>query len=96
MALPKLQTRWKESYDRGNLSSHLTNNVIQACQDHNIAFIFLFPNATDLLQPLDVTYYASLQGLIWKIRAASDTGQKGHFPYKKGSTSFTILYSNLC
>ena len=64
MALPKLQTRWKESYDRGNLSSHLTDNVIQACQDHNIAFIFLFPNAAYLLQPLDIIYYASLQGLI--------------------------------
>ena len=34
------------------------------------------------------------QGLIWKIRAASDIGQKGHFfEKKKGTKNFTTPYS---
>ena len=31
------------------------------------------------------------QGLIYKIREASDTGHKGHFFEKKGTKNFTPL-----
>ena len=33
-----------------------------------------------------------MQGLIYKIRAASDIGQKGHFFKKKGTKIFATTY----
>lgn len=40
-----------------NLSSHINKNVLSECEKHNISFICLLPNATHILQPLDVAYF---------------------------------------
>ena len=62
MALPKLcKQDGKKVMIGNNLSSHLSDIIIQACQDHNIAFTCLSPNATHLLQLLDVAFYAPLK-----------------------------------
>lgn len=41
-----------------NLSSHFTIDVIKACNENNIVFIPLLANATHLMQPLDVSFFA--------------------------------------
>ena len=48
-----------------NLSPHLSEAVIKACFKHNIAFVCLYPNATHLLQPLDVAWFATLKN-VWR------------------------------
>ena len=48
-----------------NASSHFSFEVIQMCKDHNIRFVPLPPNATHLLQPLDVGLFRSMKG-IWR------------------------------
>ena len=61
-----------------NLSSHLSTEVIKACNNHNIPFICLLPNATHL-QPLDVAFYGPLKkvwrSLLFEWRKTS-TGRK--------------------
>jgi len=42
-------------------SSHLTLPVAQFCMDHQIELIALFPNATYLIQPLDVALFRTLK-----------------------------------
>ena len=44
-----------------NLSSHISPQVIEKCEKLNIAFILLPPNATDKLQPLDVSFFTPLK-----------------------------------
>lgn len=44
-----------------NLSSHFSNDVLAACEKYDIAFICLPSNATHLMQPLDVAFYAPLK-----------------------------------
>lgn len=48
-----------------NLASHITLNVIQACERHNIKFILLPANSTHLTQPLDVAYFRPLK-MAWR------------------------------
>lgn len=62
-----------------NLSSHINERVLLECEKHNISFICLPPNATHILQPLDVAYFRPLKCkwrqilLDWK---SSQTGRK--------------------
>lgn len=42
-------------------SSHLTYHLSKFCNDHDIILITLFPNATHLLQPLDVAIFKPLK-----------------------------------
>jgi len=42
-------------------SFHLTLPVAQFCMDHQIELIALFPNATHLIQPLDVALFRTLK-----------------------------------
>ncbi|XP_039314369.1 tigger transposable element-derived protein 1-like [Solenopsis invicta] len=42
-------------------SSHMTLPVAQFCMDHQIELIALFPNATHLIQPLDVALFRTLK-----------------------------------
>lgn len=42
-------------------SSHLTLPVAQFCMDHQLELIALFPNATHLIQPLDVALFRTLK-----------------------------------
>lgn len=44
-----------------NLSSHFSANVLNTCEELNIAFVCLPPKTTHLLQPLDVAFYAPLK-----------------------------------
>ncbi|XP_046988993.1 uncharacterized protein LOC124594667 [Schistocerca americana] len=48
-----------------NLSSHINLEVIRLCEKYGIKFIALPPNATHLLQPLDVAIFRVLK-LIWR------------------------------
>lgn len=54
--------------------SHITLPLCEFCVDKNIELVPLFPNATHILQPLDVTLFHSLkeayrkQLLEWRIR----------------------------
>lgn len=44
-----------------NLSSHISADVIKACKRNNIRFVCLPPNATHLIQPLDVGVFGPLK-----------------------------------
>lgn len=44
-----------------NLASHINHTLIPLCEEHNIKMVFLIPNATHLLQPLDVGIFAPLK-----------------------------------
>lgn len=44
-----------------NVSSHVSVKVLKLCQDNNIKLLFLPPNSTHLLQPLDVAFFAPLK-----------------------------------
>ena len=44
-----------------NLSSHFSKKVLQECDRYNIKFVCLPPNATHILQPLDVAFYGPLK-----------------------------------
>lgn len=44
-----------------NLSSHMSMHVLECCDQYNIDFLLLPPNATHLLQPLDVAFFAPLK-----------------------------------
>ena len=46
-----------------NLSSHLSEDVIAACEKYDIAFVFFPPNSTHLCQPLDFFFF-------WPMKAA--------------------------
>ncbi|KAJ8926170.1 hypothetical protein NQ314_021484 [Rhamnusium bicolor] len=48
-----------------NLLSHLNVEVIRACQKYNIKFVFLPPNATNITQPLDVSFFHPLK-VAWR------------------------------
>ncbi|KAJ8918211.1 hypothetical protein NQ315_014079 [Exocentrus adspersus] len=50
-----------------NLSSHFSEAVPKKCQELNIAFVCLPNNATHILQPLDVYFYAPLKKYWRKI-----------------------------
>ena len=58
-----------------NLSSHINIAVLQACQQNNIAFVSLPPNATHLAQPLDVAFFRPMK-IAWR-KIISDWKMKG-------------------
>lgn len=42
-------------------SSHLTLQLSQFCSTHGIILIALYPNATNIIQPLDVSFFKPLK-----------------------------------
>ena len=50
-----------------NLSSHISISVLEACKQHNIAFVSLPPNSTHLTQPLDVAFFRPMKIAWWQI-----------------------------
>jgi len=48
-----------------NLSSHIIISVLEACKQHNIAFVSLPPNSTHLTQPLDVAFFRPMK-IAWR------------------------------
>ena len=49
-----------------NLASHFNINVVKAAEQNNVHFVMLPPNATHLLQPLDVAVFSSLKR-AWRV-----------------------------
>ena len=49
-----------------NLASHFNINVVKDAEQNNVHFVMLPPNATHLLQPLDVAVFSSLKRL-WRV-----------------------------
>lgn len=62
-----------------NLASHFTARVLELCEQHDIIFLCLPPNATHICQPLDVAVYRPLKG-YWRVVLTnwkdSDEGKK--------------------
>ena len=48
-----------------NLSSHFSNEILEECERNNISFVCLPPNATHLLQSLDVAYFGPMKA-TWR------------------------------
>lgn len=66
IAIPYLQKLDGEKVLIGdNLSSHLSEEVISLCVQHNIRFIFLPGNSTHLTQPLDIAFFRPLK-VAWR------------------------------
>lgn len=62
-----------------NLSSHISIEVLKACEEYNIAFVALPPNSTHLTQPLDIAYFRPLKCHWRKVLdewKSSPAGQK--------------------
>ena len=77
-----------------NLASHFSEEVLRACEEHNIKFISLLPNATHLLQPLDVAVFGPLKR-VWKGILAEwrkETRHRGTAP----KDIFPLLLACLC
>lgn len=43
-------------------SSHITYHLSEFCREKNIILIALYPNATHLMQPMDVSVFKSMKG----------------------------------
>lgn len=79
--LPYLRNKeGKKALIGDNLSSHFSQRVIEACEEMNIVFVCLPSNATHLLQPLDVAFFAPLKKYWREILTAykKSTRLKGH------------------
>ncbi|KAE8741818.1 hypothetical protein FOCC_FOCC012650 [Frankliniella occidentalis] len=50
-----------------NVSYHFNKAVFDLCAEHNIKFVYLPPNSTHLLQPLDVTFVSPLKNACRNI-----------------------------
>ena len=59
-----------------NLSSHFTATVLRLAEQHDTLFVCLPPNATHLLQPLDVAFYRPLKGYWRKVLDEWKAGRK--------------------
>lgn len=72
-----------------NLRSHFSYEVLALCEQHNIKFICLPPNATHLAQPLDVAVFRPLK------QAWSDVVTKFKINHPTGSCTNKILFPGL-
>lgn len=72
-----------------NLSSHITPEVLNLCEQNDISFVCLPPNSTHLTQPLDVAFFAPMKRAWrkilgeWKESAGLKSGnlEKSKFPH---------------
>lgn len=58
-----------------NLSSHINLEVLQLCEQNDVAFVALPPNSTHLTQPLDVAYFRPMK-VAWR-KILTDWKMKG-------------------
>ena len=66
LALPALRRKeGPKALIGDNLSSHLSVEIVSACEENDIRFVFLPPNSTHLTQPLDIAYFAPLKR-VWR------------------------------
>ena len=63
-------------------SSHVTYPLVKFCKEKNIVLISLFPNATHLLQPLDVSFFHPLK-VSWKKTIDEYRIENGFKPFEK-------------
>jgi len=91
--------RGKEVLIGDNLSSHFTATVLRLTEQHDILFVCLPPNATHLLQPLDMAFYRPVKGYWQKVldewksgcKKAAQTLSKDIFPLLL-TKLYTLLY----
>lgn len=64
-----------------NLSSHISLQVLQLCEESNIKFVCLPPNTSHLTQPLDVAFFAPMKRL-WRriLRKWKESKSSSKFP----------------
>ena len=77
-----------------NLSSHFTSSVLETCETLNIAFVCLPPNATHLMQPLDVAVYGPMKK-AWREILTSWKENKGLTRATLPKDQFRSLLSDL-
>ena len=82
-----------------NLSSHLSPYIIELCEKHNISFVFLPPNATHLLQPLDVSFFGPMKRTWKKImgewKLKQHRGQPACLPKEQFPRKLKELIDNM-
>lgn len=69
--------------------THLTHELSELCSVLSISLISLYPNATRLFHPLDVTTFR-LQEMGWKIAVIDWHRQKSDKLYTKNSLTFVL------
>lgn len=79
-----------------NLASHFSPEVIRLCQENEIYFTSLVPNATHLLQPLDVAVFKGMKS-IWRSVLSKwrvETQRKGAIPKEYFPQLLNSLWNN--
>ncbi|XP_065639662.1 uncharacterized protein LOC136072385 [Hydra vulgaris] len=77
-----------------NLACHLSIEVIEICEANNILMVFLPPNSTHLLQPLDLAVYGPIKSTWRKVLTAWKIGE-GRFHTSLPKNVFPRLLPNL-
>ena len=66
LLLPRLKRQEGKKVMIGdNLSSHISQQVLQKCEENNITFVALPPNSTHLTQLLDIAYFRPMK-VSWR------------------------------
>ena len=79
-----------------NLASHFNPNVVELAAQHDIYFVMLPPNATHIMQPLDVAVFASMKRGWRKILDdyKKETRRSGALPKTQFPTLLTRLWNS--
>ncbi|XP_043226388.1 uncharacterized protein LOC122383728 [Amphibalanus amphitrite] len=77
-----------------NLASHFSIPVLEACKENKIEFVSLVPNATHLLQPLDVGVFGPAKR-VWR-RILENWRKEARSRQSIPKTSFPGLLKKLC
>jgi hypothetical protein len=96
LVLPKLmRQQGPKALIGDNLSSHINDEVIRLCRNHDIKFICLPPNSTHLTQPLDVAYFRPLKAHWRKCLQQWKLSQGGRQGITLPKNSFPPMLKNL-
>ena len=77
-----------------NLSSHLSVEVVGKCELNQILFVFLPPNSTHILQPLDVSFFRPIKKAWRKFLEDKKRSCRGK-PCSLAKDSFPLLLKSL-